>query len=101
MHNKSMINDASTQAVSITHKHILSILNTKLQHQSFDQPVRILDAGCGNCELTSYLQKFIPAFNDGLNVEMYGFDVSDSQVQFRTYRNKAFKMLKQRFPNIK
>jgi hypothetical protein len=64
MHNKSMINDASAQAVSITHKHILSILNTKLQHQSFDQPVRILDAGCGNYELTSYLQKFIPAFID-------------------------------------
>jgi SAM-dependent methyltransferase len=100
MYHKSMISDASTQAISITHKHILSVLNTKLQHRSFDQPVRILDAGCGNCELTSYLQKFIPAFNDGLTVEIHGFDVSDSQVQFSDYHNSAFAMLKKRLPNI-
>lgn len=100
MNHKRTIKDASTQAISITHKHILSILNTKLQHRQFDQPVRILDAGCGNCELTSYLQKFVPAFNDGLTVEIYGFDVSDSQVQFSDYHSTALKMLKQRFPNI-
>ena len=94
------IDEAIEHSISITHKHILSIINTKLRFGKFDKTIRILDAGCGNCELVSYLQKFVPIFNDSIGVEVYGFDVSDSKVQFGDYCTKAHQMLAERFDDI-
>lgn len=91
---------AAIDAKSITHKHILSIINTRLNASSKDMPIRILDAGCGNCELISYLETYVPIFNKDLDIEVYGFDVIDSKVQFKDYFDKAFQMLSNRHTHI-
>jgi SAM-dependent methyltransferase len=63
-------------------------------------PIRILDVGCGNCELISYLEAYVPDFNKDLDIEVYGFDVTDSKVQFKDYFDKAFQMLTNRHSHI-
>lgn len=91
---------AAINAKSITHKHILSIINTRLNTCSKDMPVRILDAGCGNCELISYLETYLPIFNRDLDIEVYGFDVTDSKVQFKDYFDKSLQLLTARQKQI-
>lgn len=63
-------------------------------------PIRILDVGCGNCELISYLEAYVPMFNKDPGIEVYGFDVTDSKVQFSDYFDKAFQMLTSRHNHI-
>lgn len=101
MDNKNPRYCAARDAKSITHKHILSIINTRLNATSKDVPIRILDVGCGNCELISYLEAYVPIFNKDLDVEVYGFDVTDSKVQFNDYFDKAFQMLTNQHSHIK
>ncbi len=100
MDNRDPVHCANRDAKSITHKHILSIINTRLSAHSKGEPIRILDAGCGNCELTSYLETFVPMFNRDLEVEVYGFDVIDSKVQFNDYFDKAIQMLTKQHQHI-
>jgi SAM-dependent methyltransferase len=100
MTHEIMIEEATREAASITHKHILSIINTKLRENPEKHPIRILDAGCGNCELIAYLETFIPKFNEGLPVEVYGFDVFDSKIQFSDFFDKANQKLLERFGHI-
>lgn len=96
---ETIIEEATQDATSITHKHILSIINTKLRDQP-NNHIRILDAGCGSCELIAYLETFIPKFIKGLSVEVYGFDVFDSKIQFSDFFNNASQMLSERFRHI-
>lgn len=98
--NKILIDDANRTAKSITHKHILSILNTIIKESPTVDSYRILDAGCGDCELLSYLETFLPKFHPELNFEVYGFDVSDSKVQFNDFFDKALRMLSKRHNHI-
>jgi SAM-dependent methyltransferase len=100
MNPESLIDKATKRATSITHKHILSIINTKLKNHRSDHPVRILDAGCGNGELIAYLESFIPQFVQGMSVEVYGFDVSDSKIQFDDFFEKAGLKLNEGFGHI-
>jgi SAM-dependent methyltransferase len=89
----TLIEEATRNAKSITHKHILSAINTKIRENPGKAPYRILDAGCGNCELIAYLETFVPRFNEGFSVEVHGFDVFDSNVQFSDFHVKAKRML--------
>lgn len=100
MDNRDPRYRATRDAKSITHKHILSIINTRLSVPSKGMPIRILDVGCGNCELISYLETYVPLFNKDLDIEVYGFDVTDSKVQFNDYFDKAFQMLTTRHKHI-
>lgn len=100
MFSLNIINEAINESKSITHKHILSIINTRINGRFNGDIIRILDAGCGNCELIAYLQKFVSKFNDELTIEVYGFDVFDSKVQFNDYYYKANLMLSDRFSHI-
>lgn len=88
--------EATREAKSITHKHIMSVINSKIAGKPIESPIRILDAGCGNCELIVYLLKFLPKFNPTLSFEVFGFDVTDSKVQFSDYCGKANRMLSER-----
>jgi len=97
---KDLIDDANRTARSITHKHILSIINTILKELPKHKTYRILDAGCGDCELISYLETFVPKFHSELDVEIHGFDVFDSKVQFNDFNDKAFRMLSNRHRHI-
>ncbi len=100
MDNGDSIHDAARDAKSVTHKHLLSIINTRAIAPSKDTPIRILDVGCGNCELISYLETYVPLFKKNLDIEVYGFDVTDSKVQFNDYFDKAFQTLTHRHSHI-
>ena len=55
MFSLNIIKEAIIESKSITHKHILSIINTRINGRSNGDTIRIVDAGCGNCELIAYL----------------------------------------------
>ena len=98
--DRDLIDDANRAARSFTHKHLLTIINTILRQFPNNKTYRILDAGCGGCELISYLETFIPRFHFDLDVEIYGFDVLNSKVQFNDFNDKAFRMLSKRHGHI-
>ena len=63
-------------APSITHQHIASILNLKLAKLSKNEnPVRILDFGCGEGKFISYLIKLLPISHPDICFEIFGLDV--------------------------
>jgi SAM-dependent methyltransferase len=95
--------DASARrlATSITHRHLLSVLNTKLlDSKPNSATLRVLDIGCGNGRLLIYLQETLEMYHPQLSIEMYGFDVSDSQVQFSGFFQQAISTLRARRPEV-
>lgn len=103
VNNQSLINDASNESISITHRHILASLNTLIKNEKTLQSletIRILDAGCGDGKLIFYLNKFLPLFNDGKKIDVYGYDVADHGVQQADYMNKTFSFLHENNPDI-
>jgi 2-polyprenyl-3-methyl-5-hydroxy-6-metoxy-1,4-benzoquinol methylase len=67
----------SGPAKSITHEHLLSIVNTEADRFPRDSSVCLLDVGCGDGELLSYLAANLQLLDHSLNFDMYGFDVED------------------------
>lgn len=63
-------------ATSVTHLHILAVIQTELEVG--ERRIRILDAGCGEGVLMAYLQANLAELNPGVAFEVYGFDVHDS-----------------------
>lgn len=96
------MNDTSiiSRAKSITHEHLLSIINTELKRFSKHKTVRILDVGCGNGQLLSYLTENLPKLNPTMTFEIYGFDVKDHGVQRNGFLNNTVSYLSGRFPNV-
>lgn len=64
---------------SITHDHILAVLNTEFfkRFSSSDRPIRILEAGCGKGDLLAFLAAGMAVFHPDLHFEIYGMDVHD------------------------
>ena len=65
-------------ATSVTHLHILAVVATELESNRREQPLKILDAGCGNGELMAYLQANLDELHPQTDFEVHGFDVHDS-----------------------
>jgi len=65
------------KATSVTHEHLLSVVNTEAARFS-PGTLRVLDVGCGHGELLAYLVSNLPLLRPSLQLECYGFDVSDS-----------------------
>jgi SAM-dependent methyltransferase len=65
-------------ATSVTHLHILAVVSTELEPTRRDEPVKVLDAGCGAGELMAYLQANLAELHSGVEFEVHGFDVHDS-----------------------
>lgn len=64
-------------AKSTTHLHLLSALNTELGHAPSGK-LRLLDVGCGGGDLLAYLVRSLPILHPSVELECFGFDVSDS-----------------------
>lgn len=66
---------------SVTHVHIFSclctLLKNKLSPSSDGEPIRILDIGCGDGRLMSYLHAAFRGTYAHRQVEVFGFDVSE------------------------
>jgi SAM-dependent methyltransferase len=88
------------RASSITHQHILSVVNTEVCEVTPGRPVRILDAGCGNGKLVAYLTRALGVLRPEVEWEVYGFDVHDHGVQAEGYIQQTLDFLHSDVPGI-
>ena len=86
-------------ASGAAHHHMLAVLSSEIA-ASGRRSVRILDAGCGNGELILHLRERMADLHPGLNLEIFGFDVSDSAVQEAGYIGEALELLRERAPGV-
>lgn len=99
----NIITDAYNSSISITHRHILSVINTMMKYEkrlSELDIVHILDAGCGDGKLIYFLNKYLPLFNEGKKFIIYGYDVADHGVQQASYFEKTLSYLSINAPEI-
>ena len=87
-------------ADSITHLHLLSVVNTEVGDSTVSGPVRLLDAGCGSGKLLAYLAQCLPVLNPQTEFEFFGLDVHDEGVQQPGFLQEAIEMLEQSAPNV-
>lgn len=85
---------------SITHQHLLSVINTLLDKKQYGSVVRILDVGCGDGKLIAYLLKSLPILRPDLQFWIGGLDVEDEHVQEANYAQNTVKLLNKEFPSI-
>lgn len=78
---------------SLTHSHMRNCIASILHSKKFEKNVRILDAGCGNGELISYLYRALAQDFPDITFEIYGFDVIDHGVQSVGFLDKTLSML--------
>jgi SAM-dependent methyltransferase len=103
MDKKTTNLNAYKDSISITHRHILSVLNTLFKSESQlknKEIIRILDAGCGNGKMILYLNKYLPLYNPGKKLFIYGYDVLDHGVQKDDYAKETFSYLSDQAPEI-
>lgn len=89
-------------ARSITHQHLLSVVNTEWQQQSLGpaRPLTLLDLGCGDGALLGYLARNLPLLNPGMRLELYGLEVDDSRVQPPGFLERTVADLSASLPEI-
>jgi SAM-dependent methyltransferase len=104
MQTEQRLPNSTPPAASITHVHVWTCLRTLLhQHASRGKkqgPVRILDAGCGNGQLLSYLQACLTAELSGDAFEVFGFDVADHGVQKAGFMCQTLSVLSNEWPSM-
>ncbi|MEJ5296748.1 MAG: class I SAM-dependent methyltransferase [Armatimonadota bacterium] len=88
------------RASSITHQHILSVVNTEICDVAGGETIRILDAGCGNGKLVAYLTRALDVLRPEVKWEVYGFDVHDHGVQAQGYIQQTLDFLNSDAPEI-
>ena len=96
------LTDAMPELLSGTHLQILSVLATELRALN-PQPgdrLNILDVGCGDGLLIDYLGKALPLLFEGVNFDIYGFDVGDHGVQLGGYFDKTIAHLSEALPDV-
>lgn len=87
---------------SITHLHLLSVLVTEISRRHpADGRVRILDAGCGNGHLSSFLHVNLAALFPTVEFEIYGYDVADHGVQAKDYFSGTLAWCEQHCPDVR
>lgn len=83
---------------SLTHQHLFACLNTLISVDA--SSVRILDAGCGDGRLISFIHRALKAVRPGILLEVSGFDVVDHGVQAAGFMEKAIETLATRVPDV-
>lgn len=84
-------------AGSITHQHLVAVLNTLLANRpASGDPLRILDVGVGDGRFLSYLLDVMPRLCPDVRVECYGLDVD----VWRVFEKKGRPRLKERHPGV-
>lgn len=78
-------------AISLTHQHLFTCVNTLLSPD--EHTIRILDAGCGDGKLMAFLHGMLEFSHPNASVEIYGFDVVDHGVQTSGFLNEAIATL--------
>lgn len=91
---------AHQSSTSITHRHLLSVVNSLILTKFKKDNIRILDAGCGQARLLKYLHEYLPQFNPHTTFEIFGYDISDHGVQEGSFFGEAITLLEKDFPNV-
>ena len=86
-------------AESLTHQHVLAVVNTETRRRLPAALVRVLDLGCGDGRLLSYLAANLPILQPDVRFELYGLDVNDCAVQDPGFLNGALALLQERVPS--
>lgn len=86
-------------AESITHQHLLAVVNTEIRRRTRAPLIRILDLGCGDGRLLSYLATNLPILQPSVRFELYGLDVDDRGVQRQGFLDGARALLQERVPS--
>ncbi len=100
---KKLNETAFKDSISITHRHMLAVINTMLKYEkslSDKKTIKILDAGCGEGFMIYYLNKFLPLFNSQNKFFIYGYDLIDHGVQQAGFEKKTFSFLYENAPEI-
>jgi SAM-dependent methyltransferase len=87
--------------MSITYNHIFATLATEIGKDLSKDKIDIIDMGCGNGKLISFLQENLSKKFPNISFHIQGFDVSDSSVQSISFFTETISYLNSRFPNIK
>ncbi len=88
-------------AKSITHLHLLAVVNSRIQTlKTGTKSVRLCDIGCGDGEMLSYLASCLPRLNPELEFEFFGIDVADSGVQAEGFFARTLATLSAAHPQI-
>lgn len=88
------------RATSVTHEHLLAVVLTEARAMSLSRPLRVLDAGCGNGALISYLHGNLSRADSSLQAEIWGFDIHDHGVQQPEFLTAAQERLAERHPEV-
>lgn len=86
-------------AKSTTHVHLLSAINTELGRAPSDR-LRLLDVGCGAGDLLTYLLRSLVIIQPSVELECFGFDVSDSGMLAGDLANVAIAQLAEVDPAV-
>ncbi len=84
---------------SITHLHLLAVINSELSSWPGGGTLRILDIGCGNGLLLGYLAHELARLHPAIAVELYGVDVHDHGVQAAGFFEGTLEHLASACPN--
>src|SRR6266700_1664149 len=87
-------------ASSITHQHITSVINTLIEQSPREDVLRILDFGCGDGRLLSYVLESLSALRPTVSLEPFGLDVSDAAQQEAGYFDQTKQFLDGRHPTV-
>ena len=94
------------QPLSLTHQHIFSVINTRLRHRhcppsnSLPQKLRVLDIGCGDGLLISFLQTMFEHHYPQVDIEIYGFDIGEVGYQNDQQLPNTISLLRERHPHV-
>ncbi len=88
------------KAESITHQHILCVINTLIIQKNTKDTIRILDAGCGNGKLIAYLHICLHLLHSDKIFHISGYDVQDHGVQSEGFLVEAVNRLSTMIPAV-
>lgn len=84
----------------LAHQHLFSALNTLIKRKTTKPPIRVLDIGCGDASLMSYLQRAFTDHQPDCRAEIYGFDISEQGYRHPEQMRNAIRLLRDRHPGI-
>lgn len=89
------------RASSLTHQHLLAVINTRLAGIAADNRViNVCDIGCGNGVFLSYIATCLPRLWPHNVFIFNGFDVSDSGVQADGFFEQTIATLAKAHPDV-
>ena len=89
-------------STSIAFEVILHLILREISEHALKKstPIRILDVGCGNGKLISFLQSRLSEVLDAHKVDIHGCDIEEENVQKFGYLEKTRESLARSFPDI-